>query len=292
MNDSLTSLLESLRPREALMAAEIFPSSRREALLAEIVSREARPPEVSRVRRRRPLGALVVAVGLFALLLIVVGLPGARSRLGAQRASSAIAFRTAADGDVIATVVEPFAAQTQLEQAFARRGFDIQVSLVPVSPSLVGTLVYASEEDGADSIQPLLQGPCLAGGSGCSVGVRILSSFEGRGYITLGRAARVGEAYATTASAFAPGEPLHCSGLLGATVAQALPRLESGHLQAQWREDVSTGASSRAKELPTPPAGNYIWEATLSAPGRLVVFTEPTPWPADARHGAHDNDGC
>jgi hypothetical protein len=291
MNDSLTSLLESLRPREALMGAEIFPSSRREALLAEIVSREARP-EVSHARRRRPLGALVVAVGLLVLLLIVFGLPGAGSRLGAQRASSAIAFRTAADGDVIATVVEPFAAQTQLEQAFARRGFDIQVSLVPVSPSLVGTLVYASEEDGADSIQPLLQGPCLAGGVGCSVGVRILSSFEGRGYITLGRAARAGEAYASTASAFAPGEPLHCSGLLGATVAQALPRLESDHLQAQWREDVNVGSSSRAKELATLPPGNYIWEATLSAPGRLIVFTEPTPWPGDAKHGAHDNDGC
>ncbi|HEY1834764.1 MAG TPA: hypothetical protein VGG08_10025 [Solirubrobacteraceae bacterium] len=289
MTDSLTSVLESLRPCEAAMSAEIFPASRREQMLAEICAgAEPRRPVVRARRRLLPAAALAATALGLAVLLLVAGLPGA----GTQRASSAIAFRTAADGDVIATVEEPFAAQSQLERAFARRGFDIQVSLVPVSPSLVGTLVYASEEDGADSIQPLLRGPCLAGGAGCSVGVRILSSFKGRGYITLGRAARADEAYDSTASAFAPGEPLHCSGLLGARVGSALPRLERDRLRAQWREEVSVGSSSRSRTLSAPPSGSYIWEATLSTPDKLVVFTEPTPWPADARHGAHDNDGC
>jgi hypothetical protein len=289
MTDSLTSILASLRPREAAMSAEIFPASWRERVLAEIcVDAAPRRPVVRARRRLLPGAALAATAAGLAVLLVVAGLTGS----GTQRASSAIAFRTSADGDVIATVEEPLAAQGQLEQAFARRGFDIQVSLVPVSPSLVGTLVYASEDDGADSIQPLLRGPCLAGGAGCSVGVRILSSFKGRGYITLGRAARADEAYDSTASAFAPGEPLHCSGLLGARVASALPRLERDHLRAEWREEVSVGSSSRSRTLPLPPSGNYIWEATLSAPGKLVVFTQPKPWPADARHGAHDNDGC
>src|SRR4029077_19545561 len=121
--------------------------------------------------------------------------------------------------------------------------------------------------------------------------------FTGRAYIPLGRPARPGEQYESQASAFAPGEVLHCSRLLGARVATALPLLRADKLSATWREDTTATASNGASSVSsktdaTPPANNYIWDAAMTAPGRVTIWSEPAPWPADAAHGAAVNQGC
>jgi hypothetical protein len=208
-----------------------------------------------------------------------------------------VAFRPAPDGDIVATVTDPFAAERTLKAAFAARGLDVTVKLLPVSPSLVGTVVFTSDNGGASAIQPLQNGRCVTGGGACPIGVRIPATFAGKGYITLGRPARPGETYGVEASAFAPGEALHCSRLLGARVTTAVPVLQADKFAVVWREDTTRTArdgtsSSFSKTDATPPANNYIWEAVMTAPGRIMIWTQPAPWPADAEHGAAVNQGC
>lgn len=77
--------------------------------------------------------------------------------------SSAVAF-IIAPGDIIATVTDPFAAQKDLDAAFAAHGFNITVQLVPVSPSLVGALVATSQDTPGSVIEPLEGGTCVTGG--------------------------------------------------------------------------------------------------------------------------------
>lgn len=312
MSQNIVELLRDLRPADAGRVDELFPHGRRRELFQQIVSSE-RPITIAPARRRlapsrrtrswsstirrarRPaliwtLGAAAVAAGVAALLIT-------GSAVRPQSAAGAVAFRTAPDGDIVATVTDPFAAERQLKAAFAEHGLDITVNLLPVSPSLVGTVVYTSDNGGASAIQPLQGGRCVTGGGACPIGVKIPAAFTGKGYITLGRPAKPAETYESQASAFAPGEVLHCSRLLGARVATALPVLQADKLTAAWREDTTGTApdgtsTSFSKTDTTPPTNNYIWNALMIAPGRIMIWTEPTPWPADAAHGAAANEGC
>jgi hypothetical protein len=208
-----------------------------------------------------------------------------------------VAFRAAADGDIVATVTDPFAAESRLKAAFVEHGLDITVNLVPVSPSLVGTVVYTSDNGGPSAIQPLQGGRCVTAGGGCAIGLKIPATFTGKGYVTLGRPAKPEEAYESQASAFAPGEALHCSRLLGARVATALPVLQAHNLSVEWRENITERSSDgssfgHSQTDARPPANNYVWDANMMTPRSIMVWTAPTPWPADAAHGAAVNHGC
>jgi len=90
---------------------------------------------------------------------------------------------------------------------------------------------------------------CVTGGGGpgnCPVGLKIPREFAGSGSIVLGRPAKAGEAYESTNSAFAPGESLHCSGLIGETVATALPKLAARGITVQWPAQASSAPSQPA----------------------------------------------
>jgi hypothetical protein len=76
------------------------------------------------------------------------------------------------------------------------------------------------------------KGRCQAGGGACQVGVRIPDNFHGTATVIFGRAASPGERYATTGSAFAPGEALHGLRILGRTVAEVLAILRQHHVSA------------------------------------------------------------
>lgn len=284
MSHNLVELVRGLRPEDAGRVDELFPPAQRIELFEEIVSSDRSITEESGRRRlkssrrtrwwpsviRRPV--LISSLGAVAAVAVAAVLI-ASSAMRPQAAAAGVAFRTGANGDIVATVTDPFAAESQLKAAFAEHGLNITVNLLPVSPSLVGTVVFISDNGGASAIQPLQGGPCVTGGGGCSIGLKIPATFTGQGYVTLGRPAKPGETYESQASAFAPGEVLHCSGLLGARVATALPILQADKLTAQWREK-ATGAIDA-----TAPTSNYIWGADSIAPGTVMISTEPTPWP-------------
>ncbi len=287
MSQDTMKLLRRLRPTDAGATRELFGDAQRAALRATIlaVPAPARPGARVRAPRRRPrLVPALGAAGIAGLAAVVLVVALGRSAASPPVARAVVAFHAGAGGDIVATVVNPFAAQAQLDQAFQQHGFDITVTLMPVSPSLVGTVIYMS----GGGITPLQSGACITGGGGCSIGVRIAANFSGQGAIALGRPAQSGETYSSSASAFAAGEPLHCSGLLGAQVGVAQPQLAAGGYAVQWRETVG----DRSQVDATPPPDNYIWDAMSSSAGNLIVSTAPQPWPADSTHGAVFNSGC
>lgn len=313
MNRQTVERLQDLRHSDAGRVDELFARERRVELFEAIVSggsqRAAEVGQKAGGRRPRTIGGgglyprswglrlrrpfVLSAIGAAAAGIVAAVLLSTTSAVSPTPAE-AVAFRTAASGDILATVTEPFAAQAQLDAAFAKQGLKITVNLLPVSPSGVGTVLFVGESgSGAAQITPLQGGHCLAGGGGCAIGIRIPRGFAEEGSITLGRPAKPGEPYETSASVFAPGEPLHCSGLLGAKVASALAVLRAKRLTVvQWREDIENAGASRSVTDTGAPLQNYIWDAELTEPGKVMVRTESTPWPDDPGAGSGYNKGC
>ncbi len=297
--------LQELRHRDAYRVDELFALERRTELFEAIVSGGSgaaeREPSAGGLRVRRAGGAglrlrrpvVLGALGAAAAGAIAAVLLSTTSAVSPTPAE-AVAFRTAVSGGILATVTEPFAAQAQLDAAFAKQGLKITVNLIPVSPSGVGTVLFVGESGSATAqIVPIQGGRCLSGGGGCAIGIKIPKGFTGEGSITLGRPAKPGEPYESSASIFAPGEPLHCSGLLGAKVATALPVLRAEHLTVvQWREEVEAGGISHSVTDTQAPVQNYVWGGELTEPGKVRVTTESTPWPDNPGAGSGYNTGC
>jgi hypothetical protein len=122
-----------------------------------------------------------------------------------------------------ARIVDPHAAQERFKAAFPRYGLHIQVTLVPVSPHVVGTIVTEYEDERAQQsesegmgIKTIDDPACRTeSGATCSIGLRIPLSFKGQAGISIGRKAEPGEPYVTAARKDAP------RGLSGLTVVQA-----------------------------------------------------------------------
>lgn len=300
MTDHTNKLLQGLRPSDARSVDEVFSAEQRSDLFTQITS-EDRPVAIVRrarpVRPRRPLIlGTIGATTLLACVALAVLLDTGSAVNPAP--ADAVAFHTSPSGDLLASITDPFATRTRLNAAFAKQGLHITIILIPVSPSTVGTVVYMSlSSSRGPQIEPLREGDhCTSGDADCAIGLRIPKGFTATATIGLGRPARPGEAYESGGSAFAPGELLHCSGLLGATVAQALPVLERHKLTIQWMEDIEVASrhsgSSRARTVTDPPTSYYIWGANLSSHGHIIVQIEPKPWPATPGAGARFNDGC
>jgi hypothetical protein len=274
---------EDLAPlADSPVAGQLFSAIVSTPRLAQEPSAQRRPrgQRTSPRRRRRvlvPVTALAATVGGVAAL--VAGLSTT-----ARPAAAAVLF-TRQGPDIIATITNPEADTKTLHAEFARRGFDIDLHLLPVSPSLVGTVVYIGS-DGSSPIDSLQGGSCVTGGGGCPIGVRIPGSFSGHADLSIGRPARGREEYSSTATAFGPGESLHCTGLLGAPVANAVPILAARGLTAEWRIEpplAKTPAGSSPvsaapdKRVAKPPVGLYIVGADPTDPGRVIITTSATP---------------
>jgi hypothetical protein len=266
-------LLIALRHADAANVAEVFPADRRAAMRAAILAGESTATPalaIPRLRRRggarrrslrAKLAAPALAAALAAVTLAVVSStpshpPSHPSHpvIHASPVSFRYPTRGPDDGYIIATVLDPLAAQSSLDAAFRAAGLDIAVSIVPASPSAVGTVVEISEPSSGPQIETLTGGSCVTGGGGpgnCPIGLKIPRAFRGSGSITLGRPANPGEPYDSTNSAFAPGESLHCSGLIGKTLAAAAPVLAARGITAQRR---SQGATALPQPAPTPVA--------------------------------------
>src|SRR3954452_7257855 len=218
--DRTMATLKALAPLDETALAELAGSAAAQSLLQEIeLSARSAAKRPTRARRTllhmRPRVALVAAAAAACVAVAIIVAGGAI--FSASPAAAGVRFQVRGNY-IIARVTRPFTARDQLQAAFQQEGIDISVRLVPVSPSLRGTVVYLGGSAGASEIQPLQGGPCVTGGGGCPIGLKIPRDYSGHGEIALGRPAQAGESYASTASAFAPGEALHCSGLLGAPV--------------------------------------------------------------------------
>jgi hypothetical protein len=315
MSPRVVRSLAALRHQDAKRIAEIFPTQRRAELLAAIVAGDAGATSrratgrVDRARRpggRRPrlargltvpalagLAACAVAVTAIALSAPTPAVNHRRhgvTIIHTAPVSFRYPTRGPGSGYIVATVTDPFAAQSSLDAAFEAAGLDIIVTLEPVPPSLVGTILYTDVP-----IQTLTGGACATDGGGigaCPVGLRIPRNFTGQGAITLGRPARPGESYEASASAFAPGESLHCTDILGDQVGHALSQLAADGITPQWHL-TAPGAPVTSNETP-PPDGYFIIGGFPVSSGVVALQTRATP-PSSAETQSADPEpgkGC
>jgi hypothetical protein len=279
-NDTVIEMLRDLRPAEADQTEAWFSSADSETLLQEITtirrpsSRTRRPGR----RRRRVRGWRIVmpvagSCAAAAMAFAIFASSPAGTPVGTPIAQ-AISFSTSPNGWIIAKVTDPLAAQKTLNADFAEHHLNITLKLIPVGPSLVGTVLsdaydqQASNGPAKGAIQAL-DSHCGAAEVTCQVGVRIWDGFTGHGEIDLGRTAKPGERYVYAPSVFAPGEVLHCSRLVGAPVSDISSVLRAhGWTVAQWY--VSN------KSVSAPPAYGYISEIFPVTATTVRVNTEPT----------------
>lgn len=228
---------------------ELDQSASAKTLLKEIVessvSRGENNPTSSRTAPGR--GWTVKPSLVWTCAGIIVLVLGGTAMLRPGTAAAGIEIETRS-GQYVARVTDPEASRDELTAAFSQLDLDIGVSLVPVSPSLVGTIVSISEEgEQGNSIRALFNRErCVTGGGGgCPVGLRVPLDYSGQAEVVLGRAGFPGELFTSVADAFAPGEFLHCSGLYGSRVADALDLLADKGIAVSFRavEMTSQGAS-------------------------------------------------
>jgi hypothetical protein len=172
-------------------------------------------------RLRTGAAALVAATSLAATSLLVSMPPAPAGAAGVVRAE----------------ITSRSEAAAQLAAVFKSHHFDIGVKQLPVSPSLVGSVLATTttgQSTGSDGIVGRVTGTCAGGTGTCTEGLLLPSHFSGQMLVLVGRAARSGEKYADSANIFQAGEVLAGSHLLGRTVAAAGPVLARLHVDVQW----------------------------------------------------------
>jgi hypothetical protein len=301
------SLLSTITDAEA---ARLVSPATRDSLAEQIMSTprdtgHPTPAPADRLAaagsRRRParrrwlvaVPAVATAAAVAALAAITLASPGPESAPGpgagqGRRTGQPVIGPAPVQAQVLSftrhgryldvVVTNPLAAPAAYRAEFAAHHLNITLNLVPVSPSLVGTLVYMGLSQGAADLTTITaQGRCWTGGGGsaCPVGVRVPADFRGSATITFGRAARPGEQYESAASPTAPGEAMHGLTYHGAAVPAVLAMLRARHVSVpQYR--YQSAAGGLCGSLPHPiPATWRVYNAVPWAPQQVLLWVGP-----------------
>ncbi|HWF80234.1 MAG TPA: hypothetical protein VN695_06575 [Streptosporangiaceae bacterium] len=285
MND--LSSIAQLAATSDEQAARLLADSTHADLIARITatryhaserSGSAEVPSATRPLTRRrltiglPAAAAVVAA---ALVISSSGQPGHHLGPTGVRPTKAELLSFTRHGRYIDVIVRnPLADAKKYNAEFKAHGLHITLSLVPASPSLVGTLVYF---DGGSAIHPITAvGKCWTGGGGskCPVGVRVPIGYRGTAALVFGRAARSGERYETTVSATMPGEVLHGLRIAGRRVARVLAMLRKRQVTvAEYNYQAPKRGGVLAHRV---PLNWFVYDADPWAPGQVVLFVGKT----------------
>ena len=227
--------------------------------------------------RRRWLISVPLAVGLAAAALVATsaGHPGQRVgpiSVGPAAAQAQALSFTSGPGFITVIVRDPLADPARYRAEFARHHLNVELKLLPASPSLTGTVIF-SEGDGIEAINA--RGRCSADleSETCPVGVRIPDNYRGFGEVIFARAAKPGEEYESMAnSALLPGEAMHGMTIQGQTAAQVVAALRQRHLTAVFqREDTTENAPTTV----VPPGSWLVAAAVPWAPGEVLLQIVP-----------------
>jgi len=220
--------------------------------------------------------AFVAVAGNFTSAPHVTSNRASGQALPATQTAQALAFTTSPGGGLTVIVRDPLADPAVFRAEFARRHLDITLQMRPVSPSLVGSVFYMDEPGNGPHLVPITaKGACDTPGGGdvCPVGVQIPAGFRGPAEIDFGRAARPGEQYVSTGSAFAPGEAMYGMSIRGETVTEVVGQLRDRHVSvAYFNVQGSTGNGL----VHSVPGGWYVYDADPWAPGQVMLFVGPT----------------
>jgi hypothetical protein len=241
----------------------------------------------SRSRKRRALLAIPLVAGLSAAAAFVAvaassssAPPAAPGQASGQarpttHTGQALAFTTSA-GSITVIVRDPLADPAAYRAEFAAHGLDITLQMRPVSPSLVGSVVYLDEPGTGPRLIPITaKGACSTPGGGdvCPVGVKIPVGFRGPAEIDFGRAARPGEQYVSAGSAFAPGEAMHGMAIRGKTVAEVAAQLRARHVSVAFYNEPGRNGYANVHSA---PGDWYVYDAVPWAPSEVMLFAGPT----------------
>jgi hypothetical protein len=274
--------------------AERSLDAQRDLVFERIVS-SASPADPGRGARRgrllgvRPAAVFLTTVAVLLVAIIAVLVAGQTIVSPTKAKAAGVRFARHA-GYIDATIDDPTAPAASMEAAFAEYGLDITVQVLPASPSLVGTITFM---DTPPSFEPIYgpEGSCLlpGGGTRCIIGMRVPSDFSGTANIVVDGAAAPGQLYHTTVDALAPGEVLHCSGVLGMTVSQAAPILEKLGLTAIWRTQDGSEPTSGVSQ--STVEDEFVTGTDPVAEGTVRLWVQPQPPPHSDYYDSLDR-GC
>jgi hypothetical protein len=258
-------------------------------------------------RRRRWYAVPTMAAAAVAVAVALAALPSGKH---GPRPGTALAITDVAGGTRV-RIADASASAERVERELGRAGITASVGSAPVSPSLVGTWTTVS---GTPALRDAASEDAEIGHG---VDLNVPRGYAGRLKLRIGRTARPGEDLRLSSSAFAEGEPLHCSGVerLDGRAADAeirrrdlLPRWEE--LQKRRVVETLPGRPDRVVEatvpvlVDTPPPGRIIDARLLSrgypedygrADGRTLlvrVVPEDSALPPEATRGRIPDQRC
>jgi len=219
-------------------------------------------------RRFRTGGAALVAATSLAAVSLLVSVPPAPA---------------GAASVVRADITSRAGAAAQLAAVFESHHFDIGVEQLPVSPSLVGSILAtktSGHSTGNNGILGHITGSCAGGAGVCTQGLLLASHFSGQLVVLVGRAAKPGENYAESADVFRAGELLAGSTLLGRTVEAAVPVVDRIHVDVLWEMD-----GDRTCSTVTPDAWYHLAGGFAISALSICLEVAPSPRAATGRRG-------
>jgi hypothetical protein len=235
------------------------------------------PTKTRRPVRTRWLFGASAAVALAVLLALISTLGSGPSQLGpvpiGPGSAQALSF-TERGGAMVVIIRNPLADPAEYRAEFAAHHLNIKLQMLPVSPSLVGAVVFMDTSSGAQITPITAVGKCETpgGGNRCPIGVRVPPGFHGSAAVAFGRVARPGEQYVSAGSATAPGEVMRGINYLGQTVATVLAELRARNVTVpQYR--YTTADEGQPREA---PSGWYVQGAIPWAPGQVLLIVSPT----------------
>lgn len=279
-DDSLNKVIAAIRPVPTGAFSTLRETPGADELLLRILAMDVATPATDAPRQRPQLKRQFALAASIALLGMIVGVGSALILRPDKALADPVSFGEK-DGSITAVFTDPEATATQIDAAFQQRGFDINAVLVPASPSLVGTVGSVVEDAQAQqhAIKTLYSTQCWTEGGGqhCPIGLLIPKDFAGQARIEVGRTAEPGEPYGSVTNAFFPGEMLHCSGIAGMTVGQAMPALEGLGVQVMWRS-MSSLIDDVHGIAPALVGNQYVqYDSETVSPGVAFVYVGTQP---------------
>jgi hypothetical protein len=245
-----------------------------DALREELLAAARRDLQRASRRRRGRIGAAVAAA--------VASVAGGIAILVPSPAAAEVEVRV--DHGVVEVRLKDLdTSADEVRAALSAKGLRARVVGVPVGPSLVGRFVGV--EITQDPDQPIER--FADDGFGFD-GFRVHEGWAGELVLDFGRAAGRGEPYGAGSDAFAAGEPLHCSGTYGASLADAEGRLRRLQVEVVPEGRIGGPLALDAPEL-APDADWFVRGARALAADHVLLQIGPTP--PDAPAGAGPEEG-
>jgi hypothetical protein len=157
-------------------------------------------------------------------------------------------------------------------RALRDHGVEAVVEAVPTGPSSVGRFVRIVVEEQAGS--PVTVTYLEPSGSG-HLAFRVPADWPGQMTISFGRPARPGEAYDGPTDALLPGEPLHCSGIRGSTLADAVDAVDAVRgltARVEVHEGVELGRQLTLSEALTTEYRAWYVSGAVAVSERSVIL--------------------